>query len=30
VLAETTASKKEKVNSDPFQRRKSGVKFYNT
>jgi type I restriction enzyme M protein len=30
VLAEAAARKKEKVNPDPFLRRKSGVKFYNT
>jgi type I restriction enzyme M protein len=30
VLAEAAARKKERVNPDPFLRRKSGVKFYNT
>lgn len=30
VLAEAAARKKEKVNPDPFLRRKSGVRFYNT
>ena len=29
VLAEAAARKKEKVNPDPFLRRKSGAKFYN-